>query len=50
MGWSEGKTLNNCVPGKALGGDVFANTNGVLPSANGRIWYDITDELEKNDR
>ena len=32
MGWSEGKTLNNCVPGKALGGDVFANTNGVLPS------------------
>ena len=47
MGWSEGKTLNNCVPGKALGGDVFANTNGVLPSANGRIWYDITDEPEK---
>lgn len=40
MGWSEGKTLNNCVPGKALGGDVFANTNGVLPSANGRIWYE----------
>lgn len=31
MGWSEGK---------ALGGDVFANTNGVLPSANGRIWYE----------
>ena len=25
---------------KALGGDVFANTNGVLPSANGRIWYE----------
>ena len=40
MGGSEGKTLNNCVPGKALGGDVFANTNGVLPSANGRIWYE----------
>ena len=40
MGWSEGKTLNNYVPGKALGGDVFANTNGVLPSANGRIWYE----------
>lgn len=40
MGWSEGKTLNNYVPGKALGGDVFANTNGGLPSANGRIWYE----------
>ena len=40
MGWSEGKALNNYVPGKALGGDVFANTNGVLPSANGRIWYE----------
>ncbi|MDE6433431.1 MAG: hypothetical protein K2L07_04310 [Lachnospiraceae bacterium] len=40
MGWSEGKALNNYAPGKAIGGDVFANTNSVLPSANGRVWYE----------
>lgn len=40
MGWSEGKALNNYAPGKALGGDVFANTGDILPSASGRIWYE----------
>ena len=40
MGWSEGKALNNYAPGKAIGGDVFANTNDVVPSANGRVWYE----------
>ena len=29
MGWSEGKTLNNCVPGKALGGIWYEADVGV---------------------
>lgn len=40
LGWSEGKALNNYAPGKALGGDIFDNTTGVLPSSTGRVWYE----------
>ncbi|MDE7286977.1 MAG: hypothetical protein K2N55_09095 [Lachnospiraceae bacterium] len=40
MGWSEGKALNNYAPGMALGGDIFDNTSGILPSATGRVWYE----------
>ena len=32
--------MNNYAPGKSIGGDVFNNTSGVVPSANGRIWYE----------
>lgn len=39
-GWKPGKALNNYVSGGQIGGDVFHNTTGVLPSAPGRIWYE----------
>lgn len=39
-GWKPGKALENSVPGGQLGGDIFQNTTGVLPSAPGRIWYE----------
>ena len=31
MGWNTGK---------AIGGDIFSNSTGVLPNAKGRIWYE----------
>ena len=40
MGWSTGKALNNYAPGKAIGGDIFSNSTGVLPSAAGRTWVE----------
>lgn len=40
LGWSEGKALNNYAPGKVLGGDIFDNSSGILPKAEGRIWYE----------
>ena len=40
LGWSEGKALNNYAPGKAIGGDIFNNSTGILPMKNGRIWYE----------
>ena len=40
LGWSEGKALNNYAPGKAIGGDIFYNSTGILPMKNGRIWYE----------
>ena len=40
FGWSEGKALNNYAPGKAIGGDIFNNSTGILPMKNGRIWYE----------
>lgn len=40
-GWNPGqKNLCDVLPGKAIGGDVFTNRQKILPSANGRIWYE----------
>nr|WP_230850088.1 ribonuclease domain-containing protein [Ralstonia solanacearum] len=40
QGWQPGKALKNSVPDGQLGGDVFANSTNILPSAPGRIWYE----------
>ncbi|MBY4890744.1 hemagglutinin repeat-containing protein [Pantoea sp. DY-15] len=37
-GWKAGKALNNTSPGKQIGGDIFDNSNDLLPSSSGRIW------------
>ncbi|SUW65722.1 Ribonuclease precursor [Buttiauxella agrestis] len=37
-GWKPGKALNNTSPGKQIGGDIFANSNNLLPSSSGRVW------------
>ena len=39
-GWSEGKAVNNYVPSGQIGGDVFRNSEGLLPSAPGRTWFE----------
>ncbi|WP_078624286.1 ribonuclease domain-containing protein [Streptomyces monomycini] len=39
-GTSEGKALGNKVPGGQLGGDVFENSDNLLPSAPGRVWHE----------
>jgi filamentous hemagglutinin len=39
-GWSEGKAVNNYVPGGQIGGDIFRNSDGLLPSAPGRTWFE----------
>ena len=40
-GWqTTSKKLNSVLPGKMLGGDVFANSSAKLPSALGRVWYE----------
>ncbi|WP_437840095.1 RHS repeat-associated core domain-containing protein [Sorangium sp. So ce1153] len=39
-GWQAGKPVGTHIPGGQIGGDVFQNTTGVLPSAPGRTWYE----------
>jgi len=39
-GWSGGKALSTTSPEKQIGGDIFENTTKVLPSEEGRIWYE----------
>ena len=34
------KKLSSVLPGKMIGGDVFANSANKLPSVPGRIWYE----------
>lgn len=52
QGWAEGKALAAFVPGRALGGDVFTNSDGRLPVAQGRTWYeaDIGATYDTSDR
>ena len=40
-GWqTTSKKLSSVLPGKMLGGDVFANNESKLPSVSGRVWYE----------
>ncbi|MEQ9843263.1 hemagglutinin repeat-containing protein [Pectobacterium brasiliense] len=39
-GWKPGKALNNTNPDSQLGGDIFENSNNLLPSVPGRVWQE----------
>lgn len=39
LGWSGG-SVEQYKPGYAIGGDVFGNREGLLPKADGRIYYE----------
>lgn len=40
-GWDFRKnTLAGKAPGEMIGGDVYLNSNSILPVQNGRIWYE----------
>jgi len=39
LGW-EGGSVERYAPGCAIGGDKFGNREGILPKANGRIYYE----------
>ena len=40
-GWKQKKgNLADVLPGKSIGGDVYKNIEGKLPSKIGRIWYE----------
>ena len=40
-GWQDWKgNLDDVLPGKMIGGDVYRNKEGKLPSAPGRVWYE----------
>ncbi|OSX97144.1 hypothetical protein BTJ44_00630 [Bacillus mycoides] len=41
LGWVKKKgNLHKVAPGKSMGGDIFANKEGLLPAAPGRTWYE----------
>ncbi|WP_162489391.1 ribonuclease domain-containing protein [Streptomyces olivochromogenes] len=39
-GWEPGKALGNKIPGAQMGGDVFDNLDGLLPSSPGRTRHE----------
>ncbi|WP_370112284.1 ricin-type beta-trefoil lectin domain protein [Streptacidiphilus sp. MAP12-33] len=39
-GWKPGKALGNSIPGGQIGGDVFNNTDDLVPNAPGRTWFE----------
>lgn len=39
-GWKRGKSPANFIPGKMLTMGTYNNSNGHLPQADGRIWYE----------
>lgn len=40
QGWKKGKWPSNFVPGKMIYNGIYNNSNGHLPDAVGRIWYE----------
>ncbi|GBD44297.1 Ribonuclease [bacterium HR40] len=40
LGWEPGQDLCRVAPGRAIGGDRFANRERLLPEAPGRVWYE----------
>lgn len=41
LGWkSRTGNLHKIIPGKQIGGDIFMNNKGKLPSSPGRTWYE----------
>ena len=41
LGWNQkAGNLDAVAPGKSIGGDVFGNKEGLLPSAPGRTWFE----------
>ena len=41
IGWIKWKgNLANVAGGKMIGGDIYKNENGKLPSKSGRVWYE----------
>ncbi len=51
LGWSAKKNnLNDVAPGYAIGGDSFGNREGLLPSAQGRRWYECDVDTENGRR
>ena len=40
QGWMPGKALGNYVPDGQIGGDIFQNSTGILPSSPGQVWYE----------
>ena len=40
VGWRDGKSLSKYAFGKRIFGGIYNNTNGHLPDAPGRIWYE----------
>jgi hypothetical protein len=39
-GYAPGNALENFMPGKQIGGDVFQNTTKIVPEAPGRVWFE----------
>ncbi len=41
LGWKSWLgNLDSVAPGKMIGGNIFANREGKLPEAPGRVWYE----------
>ncbi len=39
-GWRPGRSPSTFIPGKMISGGIYNNSNGHLPQADGRIWYE----------
>ena len=51
LGWQDWNgNLNDVLPGKMIGGDVYANREGKLPSTPNRLWYEANINYSKGYR
>ncbi|MGN1020932.1 MAG: ribonuclease domain-containing protein [Aristaeellaceae bacterium] len=51
LGWDSARNdLSDVAPGYSIGGDRFGNYEGLLPDADGRIWYEADCYYTEGDR
>lgn len=50
-GWKKKhKQLDDVLPGKMIGGDLYENDDGKLPNGSGRVWYEADINYESGKR
>ena len=50
-GWRQGKnTMAGKAPGKMIGGNIYENSDRILPERSGRIWYECDVDYESGGR
>lgn len=50
QGWQKGMSVSDVAPGQMVGGNVYYNRNGHLPSEQGRIWYEADFDYQQGSR
>lgn len=50
QGWAKGRAISDVASGQMIGGNIYYNRNGHLPSVQGRVWYEADFNYQQGPR